>query len=109
VTDLARLGTSLSQNRLQRILQGRTVTGLDPMRHVADAHLPILLYVGDRDVRTPAFHAKGFYDAVRGKVPAKFELVPDMPHSLPWYPRHHERTLGLIEQFLRQDCGEDGL
>jgi acetyl esterase/lipase len=109
VTDLARLGTSWSQNRLQRILQGRTVTGLDPMRHVADAHLPILLYVGDRDVRTPAFHAKGFYDAVRGKVPAKFELVPDMPHSLPWYPRHHERTLGLIEQFLRQDCGEDGL
>lgn len=109
VTDLARLGTSWSQNRLQRILQGRTVTGLDPMRHAADVNIPILLYVGDRDVRTPAFHARGFYDAVRNKVPAKFELVPDMPHSMPWYPRHHERSLGLIEGFLREDCGPDGL
>lgn len=109
VTDLGRLGTTWSSNRLQRIMQGRTVKGMDPMREVAKANIPVLLYVGDRDVRTPSFHAKGFYDAVRNTVPAKFELIPDMPHSMPWYPSHHETTLGLIEGFLANDCGPGGL
>jgi dienelactone hydrolase len=109
VTDLTKLGWSWSENRLQRILQGRTVTGMDPMRNTDKANIPVFLYVGDRDVRTPSFHAKGFYEAVRGKVPAKFELVPDMPHSLPWYYRHHKTTLGLIEGFLAKDCGPGGL
>lgn len=109
VTDLGRLGTSWSENRVQRILQGRTVTGMDPMRSTDKAAIPILLYVGDRDVRTPQFHARGFYEAVRGAVPAKFELIPDMPHSMPWYYRHHEVTLGLIERYLAEDCGPEGL
>lgn len=109
VTDLAQIGMSWSDNRLQRILQGRTVKGMDPMQNTAKANIPVLLFVGDRDVRTPAFHAKGFYDAVKTKVPAKFELIPDMPHSMPWYPSHKTRTLGLIEQFLQKDCGPGGL
>ena len=109
VTDLARIGRTWSDNRLQRILQGRTVTGMDPMQNTAKASIPVLLYVGDRDVRTPSFHAKNFYDAVRGQVPAKFELIADMPHSMPWYPRHQSETLGLIESFLAKDCGPDGL
>lgn len=109
VTDLGRLGTRWSENRVQRILQADTVAGMDPMRHTSKANIPILLYVGDRDVRTPQFHARDFYDAVRPKVKAQFELIPDMPHGLPWYYRHHETTLGLIERFLKADCGPGGL
>ena len=109
VTDLTKLGWSWSENRLQRILQGTTVTGMDPMKHTAKASIPLLAFVGDRDVRTPAFHAKNFYDAVKGVVPARFELIPDMPHSMPWYPRHQMTALGLIEDFLREDCGPGGL
>lgn len=109
VTDLGRLGTSWSESRIQRILQGHTVKGMDPMRNTDKANIPILLYVGDRDVRTPSFHARGFYEAVREKVPAQFELIPDMPHSMPWYYRHHQITLGLIERYLGKDCGPDGL
>ena len=109
VTDLARLGTTWSSNRLQRILQGQTVTGMDPMRNTASADIPVLLMVGDRDVRTPAFHAKGFYDGVRKHVPARFELIADMPHSMPWYPAHHTRMLGLIENYLATECGPGGL
>ncbi len=105
VSDLGRLGVTWSDNRLQRILQGQTVTGMDPMRNTDKADIPILLYVGDRDVRTPSWHAENFYDAVKEHVPARFELIPDMPHSLPWYPRHHEKTLGLIEDFLENQCG----
>lgn len=109
VTDLGRLGTSWSENRLQRILQGRTVKGMDPMRNTASASMPILLYVGDRDVRTPRFHAETFYNAVRDKVPAQLEIIPDMPHSLPWYYSHQTKTLGLIENYLASDCGPGGL
>lgn len=109
VTDLGRLGTSWSQNRLQRILQGRTVKGMDPMQNTAKATIPLLTFVGDRDVRTPAFHARNFYSAVQGKVPARFELIPDMPHSMPWYPRHFQTTLTLMADYLAKDCGPGGL
>ena len=109
VTDLGRLGISWSENRLQRLLQGRTVRGMDPMRNAGKANIPILLYVGDRDVRTPKLHAESFYQEARKHVPAKLEIIPDMPHSLPWYYRHHETTLGLIERFLADDCGAGGL
>lgn len=105
VSDLARLGNLWSENRLQRILQGQTVDGMDPMRNTDKANIPILLYVGDRDVRTPAFHAKGFYEAVRERVPARFEMIDDMPHSLPWYSSHYRKTLSLIERFLVNECG----
>jgi acetyl esterase/lipase len=109
VTDLARLGNTWSENRLQRILQGETVRGMDPMRNADRANIPVLLYVGDRDVRTPAFHARNFYNAVRGRVPARLEIIRDMPHSLPWYHRHHVQTLELIEDYLANDCGGGGL
>lgn len=104
VTDLARIGTAWSENRVQRALQGRTVKGMDPMRNTDKANIPVLLFVGDRDVRTPSFHAEDFYNAVKGKVPAKFQLIPDQPHSLPWYYRHQQTSLKLIEDFLANDC-----
>lgn len=109
VTDLGKIGRSWSDNRLQRILQGNTVKGMDPMLNTDKANIPVLLFVGDRDVRTPSFHAKGFYDAVRGKVNAKFALIPDMPHSMPWSTSQQVKTLGLMESFLKNDCGEGGL
>ncbi|MGL6290392.1 MAG: alpha/beta hydrolase family protein [Silanimonas sp.] len=104
VTDLGRLGNTWSENRLQRIVQGQTVKGMDPMRNTDKANIPVLLYVGDRDVRTPAWHAENFYNAVKDTVPAKFELIPDQPHSLPWYPRQVDQGLTLIENFLNNEC-----
>lgn len=109
VTDLARLGMRWSDSRLQRVLQGRTVKGMDPMRNTDKAVLPTLLFVGDRDVRTPSFHAQGFYNAIKGKVPARFEMIPDMPHSMPWYPRHSQRMLELMDEYLSKECGPGGL
>ncbi len=105
VTDLGRIGNNWSRNRVQRALQGVTVKGMDPMENTGKVHMPVLLYVGSRDVRTPSFHAENFYNAIKDKVPARYELIEDMPHSLPWYYRHHEQTLTLIEDFLEQECG----
>ena len=66
-------------------------------------------FVGDRDVRTPASHARNFYNGVKDKVPARFELIADMPHSMPWYPSHYRATLPLMADFLTKDCGPGGL
>lgn len=104
VTDLARLGNRWSQNRLQRRLQGDTVTGMDPMENTEKANIPVLLFVGDRDVRTPKWHAENFYNAVKDKVPARYEEIPDMPHSLPWYPRHYESMFNVMNDFLEKEC-----
>lgn len=109
VTDLTKLGNRWSDNRLQRIMQGHTVKGMDPMKNTDKASIPLLTFVGDRDVRTPSFHAEGFYKAVKDKVPAKFQLIPDQPHSMPWYYRHQETMLGLIENYLKTDCGPGGI
>ncbi len=106
VADLGRLNTSWSDNRLQRIMQGQTVKGMDPMKNANKAHLPIMLFDGTRDVRTPpAIHAYPFYEAVKDKVPAQFHWIADMPHSMPWYPSQQRETLTLIENFLAKDCG----
>jgi dipeptidyl aminopeptidase/acylaminoacyl peptidase len=107
VADLGRLGTAWSDNRLQRILQGTTVKGMDPMKNADKAHLPIMLFDGTRDVRTPpAIHAHPFYEAVKNRVPAQFHWIADMPHSMPWYPRQQRETLNLILDFLGTDCGQ---
>ncbi|MBS0556514.1 MAG: S9 family peptidase [Proteobacteria bacterium] len=101
VADLGRLGTSWSDNRLQRIMQGKTIKGMDPMKNASKAHLPILLFDGDRDVRTPpAIHAQPFYNAVKDKVSAQYHVIADMPHSMPWYPRQARETSNLIVDFL---------
>lgn len=109
VASLARLGTTWSQNRLQRIYQGRTVRGMDPMQRTREANIPILLFHGDRDTRVPLFHSRDFYNAVRGNVPAELIVIPDMPHSMPWYPNHVRTSLEAIDRYLRRDCGPDGL
>src|SRR5690554_404742 len=104
VTDLDQIGRLWSQDRVQPILQGRTVKGMSPLSNAAGANIPVLLYVGDRDVRTPAFHSSRFYNAIRNQVTARYELIPDMPHSMPWYPSHQVTTLSLIEDFLAGPC-----
>jgi dienelactone hydrolase len=105
VSNLARLGRNWSDNRVQRALQGRTVKGMAPLENAGEADIPVLIYSGDRDVRVPIFHSELFYEAVQGRVPATFLTIPDMPHSLPWYPEHHRQTLSAIEKFLADDCG----
>lgn len=109
VASLTRVGNTWSESRLQRIYQGRTVTGMDPMHNTDKANIPILLIHGDRDVRVPLFHSQDFYNAVRGRVAARLVVIPDMPHSLPWYPRHYRTMLTEIENYLRSDCGPGGL
>lgn len=106
VSNLAKLGNNWSDNRLQRALQGRTVTGLDPMQNTAKANIPIFIYHGERDVRVPLYHAESFYNAVKGKVKTRYEVYKDMGHQLDlWTRDNFRKQLTSIEEFLAEDCG----
>lgn len=104
VADLGRLGTSWSENPLQRILQGHTVKGMDPMKNTDKIHMPILLFGGDRDVRVPSYHPRNFYQAIEDTGYGKYVVIPDMPHSMPWYPSQAAETDKLVVDFLANDC-----
>ena len=104
VSDLTKLGRGWSNNRLQRAYQGKTVKGMDPMQNTEKANIPLLVIHGDRDVRVPMFHGKGFYKKVKSKVPAKMVTIKDMPHSLPWTPKMQRQKLKAMEDFLEKDC-----
>lgn len=104
VSNLDRLSRTWSENRLQRYLQGETVEGLDPIEHASEAHIPILVLHGDRDVRVPLFQGRDFYNAVKGHTDAKYKVIEDMPHGFPW-PEHKEEFLTAIETYLANDCG----
>lgn len=107
VANLTRLGNSWGSNRLQRVRQGHTVNGMDPMLHTDDINIPILLYHGDYDVRVPLWHARNFYNRIKSDAPESELLVLDgMGHSrIHWQPRHQATVLTEIERFLDTTCG----
>lgn len=109
VSNLGRISNLWSDNFLQRVRQGRTVDGMDPIENTEKANIPVLVFHGDRDVRVPLFHGEDFYNAVRDTVPAELVVIEDMPHSLPWYPRHFRVMLSEMEDYLQNDCGPGGL
>lgn len=104
VSNLGRIGSNWSDDRIQRAFQGRTVKGMDPIKNASKANIPILIYHGDRDVRVPLFHATDFYNAIKKHTEAELLVIEDMKHSLPWWPEHHVQSLSAIERFLRDDC-----
>lgn len=101
VADLQRLGNLWGANRIQRELQGWTVTGMDPIQNVSKGSIPIMLYHGDRDRQADTVHSELFYGAMKGAgKDVEYHEIKDMWHQLPWWPEWHRETLGLIENYL---------
>lgn len=105
VSNLTRLGNLWGDNRVQRVFQGRTVTGMDPMDNTKKASIPALVIHGDRDVRVPLFHSRDFYNAIKRDQPqSELVVVKDMPHGYPW-PEHRRETTEATMDFLKGTCG----
>ncbi|UDF05179.1 S9 family peptidase [Asticcacaulis sp. AND118] len=107
VSSLERLGNFWGSNHIQRDIQGHTVKGMDPMKNIDKANIPILLYHGDRDRQADTDHSRMFYRAMKaaGKD-VQYVEIKDMWHTLPWRPAWHTETLTLIENYLKSDkCG----
>lgn len=107
VANLTKLGNSWGSNRIQRIVQGHTVTGMDPMQNTDKINIPILLYHGDYDVRVPLWHSVDFYNKIKDRMPeSKLIVLEQMGHqSNKWLPEHKETVLKEMEAFLHGPCG----
>ena len=98
------------ESRFGREFQSETVGGLSPLDHVEDANIPIYIFHGDRDQRVPVDQSRKFYKALEkaGKT-VEYNEIPDLWHSLPWWPTHHINVLGNLEEYLAERCGPGGL
>lgn len=107
VANLAKLGNTWGENRIQRIVQGRTVTGMDPQQNTQKINIPIMLYHGDYDVRVPLFHSRDFYNSIKKDSPeSKLIVLKQMGHqSSKWLPEHKATVLTEMEDFLTNTCG----
>lgn len=107
VSNLTKLGNLWGDNRIQRIVQGRTVDGMDPMQNTDKINIPILLYHGDYDVRVPLWHSTDFYNAIKGKMPqSKLLVMKQMGHQgNKWLPEHKAQILQEMESYLTNVCG----
>lgn len=98
------------ENPFNREFQNPTIGGLSPLYEVEDAGIPIFIFHGDRDQRVPVDQSRKFHRALRraGKDTEYLE-IPDLWHSLPWFPQHHLGVLSSLERYLAEDCGPGGL
>ena len=107
VANLAKLANEWGDNRIQRIVQGNTVTGMDPQANTEKGNIPILLYHGDYDVRVPIFHSRDFFNAIKKVQPdSEFIVLKQMGHQgNKWLPEHKKTVLEEMDRFLTTTCG----
>ncbi|MEQ9434845.1 prolyl oligopeptidase family serine peptidase [Hyphomonas sp.] len=106
VGNLAKLSNEWGDNRIQRIVQGDTVKGMDPQQNTDKVNIPILIYHGDYDVRVPIFHSRDFYNGIKDRQPdSEFIVYKQMGHQgNKWLPEHKGDILKQIDRFLTTTC-----
>jgi dipeptidyl aminopeptidase/acylaminoacyl peptidase len=101
VSDIDRLELLWGANRVAREYQGWTVEGLNPIDHVREANIPILLYHGDHDRQADTVHSREFHGAMRGAgKTVEYHEIRTMWHQIPWWPEWQRESLGYIERWL---------
>lgn len=98
------------QSAFNRKYQKPTIAGLSPQYAVEQANIPLYIFHGDRDQRVPVKQSRKFYKALKaeGKT-VRYDEIPDLWHSNPWFAQHHMAMLSGIETYLANDCGPGGL
>jgi len=107
VSSLDRIGNLWGSNRIVKERQAWTVKGMDPLKNVDKANIPILLYHGSGDRQADTVHSRDFYKAMKSaKKDVKYIEIDKMWHQLPWWPEWQTESLEAIEEYLRSDkCG----
>ena len=99
-----------SNSAFQREYQNPTIAGLSPLHDAEKANIPLYLFHGDRDQRVSVKQSRKFYKALKGLgKPVKYDEIPDLWHSNPWFAQHHLAMLSGLETYLAEDCGPGGL
>jgi dipeptidyl aminopeptidase/acylaminoacyl peptidase len=111
VAELTNFQGETFDNRFQREFQRPTIAGLDPIKHVSEVSIPMLVYHGVRDQTVEVKESRRFVEGLKnaGK-PHKYVELPDMGHQyVLWSPANHKAVLETIENYLKTDCGPGGL
>ena len=107
--DLQRISTDWGESRLQRVNQGVTVGGWDPMAHLDQVKIPWLIFHGDYDRQADTIHSRTAAARMRQVNPdANFRYVeiPRMSHTLgEMTPEHRTQFLNLILDMTANNCG----
>ncbi|MDZ7668625.1 MAG: prolyl oligopeptidase family serine peptidase [Gammaproteobacteria bacterium] len=98
------------ENPFNREFQNPTIGGLSPLYEADEAGIPIFIFHGDRDQRVPVDQSRKFHRALQNREKdTEYLEIPDLWHSLPWFPQHHLAVLSSLERYLAEDCGPGGL
>jgi len=102
VSSLDRIGNLWGDSHIQRDIQGHTVAGMDPLKNVAKANIPIMLFHGDHDRQADTDHSRMFYAAMKaaGKD-IEYHEIKGMWHTIPWHVEWQQQSLGYIESYLK--------
>ncbi|GBF58890.1 dipeptidyl aminopeptidase BIII [Candidatus Phycosocius bacilliformis] len=107
--DLERISTDWGESRLQRVNQGVTVAGWDPMANLDQVKIPWLVFHGDYDRQADTIHSRSAAARMRQVNPnANFRYVeiPKMAHTLgQMTPEHRTQFLTLILDWMSNNCG----
>ena len=98
-------------SRYLREFQHPSATGVDPIAHVQDVSIPVYLYSGDNDSTVYPHESEAFANALRGAgKDVTLRILPRMQHGLgTWTPENIQTVLTTVEDFIRTECGPDGL
>lgn len=98
------------EGRFGREFQNPTIKGLSPLDVAEKASIPIFIFHGDRDRRVPIEQSRKYVRALeRAGKDVEYLEIPDLWHSLPWWPQHHLAVYEVLDDYLANRCGPDGL
>ena len=93
--------------QFEREFQHETIDGLDPMQHVREVSIPVLLIHGDRDQTVNISESRAMYGALKGAgKDVKLVTLKDWGHQLnKWSTSENVKFFTEIETFLNGPCG----
>jgi len=107
--DLERISNDWGESRIQRVIQGVTVDGYDPIEHLKDVEIPWLIFHGSYDRQADTIHSRTTAAKMRSVNPRsdfKYVEIPRMSHQLvQMTPEHKKQFLTLILDWMSEDCG----
>ena len=107
--DLERIANDWGTNRVQRVIQGVTVGGWDPMRHLDQVKIPWLVFHGDYDRQADTIHSRsaaGRMRQVNSGANFKYVELPKMSHTLGEMTSEHKTVfLNTMLSWVDTNCG----
>ena len=107
--DLVRIKNDWGSNRLQRVIQGVTVDGRNPMDHLKEVEIPWLIVHGSYDHQADILHSRDAAAKMKSENPKadfKFVEIDRMSHTLSeMLPEHKEELLAEILDWTANHCG----